>query len=217
MLAYRNKPIWVVILFLIMVIARASFISADEKDMVKITGGEFKSGEAMKTVSVKTFHVDKYEVTNKSFAKFSKDWETPSGRENHPAVEVTYFDAEAYCKSVGKRLPTALEWEKAARGSDGRVYPWGNDFDSAKANTADSEAGSTVAVGSYKSGASPYGVYDMSGNVWEWVDGWSGDDKKYRIVMGGSFFDDSNKAKVYSALQSIPDDSHTYSGFRCAK
>ncbi|HEB71719.1 MAG TPA: hypothetical protein ENI77_03765 [Nitrospirae bacterium] len=200
-----------------MIVAHASFTSAREKEMVEIAGGEFKSGAALKAINVKTFHIDKYEVTQEKIAKSIKDWEIPTGKEDHPATEVTYFDAEAYCKSVGKRLPTALEWEKAARGDDGRIYPWGNDFDSAKANTVESGAGSTVPVGSFKSGVSPYGVHDMSGNVWEWVNGWDGNDKKYRIVMGGSFFDNAKNGKVFSVLKSIPDDSHTYVGFRCAK
>ena len=81
----------------------------------------------------------------------------------------------------------------------------------------ESGANTTVAVSDYKDGKSPYGVFNMSGNVWEWVDGWSGDDKKYRLVMGGSFFDESYKSKVYSVLRSIPEDAHTYIGFRCAK
>jgi len=213
----KDKSVLLGIFVFAMIVAHASFISANEKEMVKIAGGEFKSGADSKPANVKTFQIDKYEVTQKNFAKTTKDWEIPAGKENHPATEVTYFEAEAYCKSVGKRLPTALEWEKAARGKDGRIYPWGNDFDGAKANTVESGPGSTVPVGSYKNGVSPYGVHDMSGNVWEWVDGWSGDDKKYRIVMGGSFFDGAKKGKVYATLRSIPDDSHTYVGFRCAK
>jgi len=190
---------------------------ADETPMVKIPAGDFKTGPDMKTVNVGEFSIDKYEVTNAQFKKFYNDLEFEAGKENHPVVEISYFDAESYCKSIGKRLPTDLEWEKAARGEDGRLYPWGPTFDSKKANTNESGIGSTTPVGSFKDGASPYGVMDMSGNVWEWVDAWVDADKQYRETRGGSFFDDRKKSTVIGTLKSIPDDIHTFIGFRCAK
>jgi len=194
-----------------------SFSASAESDMIKVPGGEFKSGDKGVTAKVAAFEIDKHEVTNAEFKNFNKDFSIPDGKENHPVTEITYFDAEDYCKSLGKRLPTGPEWEKAARGEDGREYPWGNDFDSTKANTLESGLTNTSAVGAYAGGASPYGVLDMCGNVWEWVDQYSSDEKKYRIVMGGSFFDKKENSKAYSILKSIPDDSHTYIGFRCAK
>ena len=188
-----------------------------ESAMVKVPEGEFKSGEAGKPVKVAAFEIDKFEVTNEEYKNFQKDFSIPAGKEKHPVTEVTYFDAEAYCKAAGKRLPTGLEWEKAARGADGRKYPWGNVFKPENANTLESSKTDTSGVGSFKDGVSPYGAMDMSGNVWEWVDQWTSDEKKYRVVMGGSFFDSQEKAMVFSILKSIPDDSHTYIGFRCAK
>jgi len=185
--------------------------------MVKVAGGSFKSGKDQRPVKVNEFQIDKFEVTNAQYKKFQKDFAVPDGRGNHPVVEISYFDAEGFCKSVGKRLPTQAEWEKAARGEDGRTYPWGNEFNSANANTLESDINDTSPVGSYKSGKSPYGAMDMCGNVWEWVDSWSGNEKKYRILMGGSYFDDANKSATYSTLTSIPDDTHPYIGFRCAK
>lgn len=196
--------------------AHASFAGSGGA-MVEVPGGEFKSGPDKKAVNVDAFKIDKYEVTFGQFAKVRKDFSAPGGMENYPVTEVSFFDAEEYCKAVGKRLPTALEWEKAARGTDGREYPWGNDFDKAKANTLESDIGKTTPVGSFKDGKSPYGAYDMTGNVWEWVDTYEGEDKRYRLVFGGSFFDDKYKGKLYATLKSIPDDSHTYIGFRCAK
>tara|TARA_B100000315_G_C14592889_1_gene596924 strand:- start:7589 stop:8257 length:669 start_codon:yes stop_codon:yes gene_type:complete len=192
-----------------------------DKTMVKVPGGEFKSGHGGHDLHVKkvkkTFYIDKYEVTNVQFKKFMKEYIFPKGKENAPATEVSYLDAEEYCKSVGKRMPTGHEWEKAARGTDHRTYPWGNDFDSKKANTLESKRQGTATVGSYPGGKSPYGALDMSGNVWEWVDAWSSEEQMYRLVMGGSFFDDKTKATTFSTLRSIEDDVHTYIGFRCAK
>ncbi len=194
-----------------------SIASSSETEMVEVKGGEFKFGKEGKVIDVKTFQIDEYEVTNALFKKFQKEFEIPAGKENHPVVEVSFFEAQDYCKSVGKRLPTHIEWEKAARGTDGREFPWGNEFIAENANTVDSGLNATAEVGSFKGGKSPFGAHDMAGNVWEWVDAWDGEDKKYRLTAGGSFFDDGRKSKIYSTLKSIPDDIHTYIGFRCAK
>lgn len=194
-----------------------TYAAGKEGIMIKIPGGKFKSGKDNKTADVKDFQIDKFEVTFAEFNKYDKETEVPAGKENHPVTEISYFDADGYCKSLGKRLPTRFEWEKAARDGDGRKYPWGNEYNSKKTNSQETGIGGTAAVGSFKSGKSPYGVMDMSGNVWEWVNAWAGKDKKYRLVMGGSYFEDAGKVTAYSTLQSIPDDVHTYIGFRCAK
>jgi serine/threonine-protein kinase len=185
--------------------------------MVKIPGGEFLSGPNKTKATVKDFEIDKFEVTNAQYKDAVKDHAVAAGKENNPASEVNYFDAETYCKSLGKRLPTATEWEKAARGADGRTFPWGNKGDPAKANVLESGKAATLPVGQYKEGASPLGVMDMVGNVWEWVDAYADTDKQYRLLMGGSFFDDMANSTTYSKIKSIPDDSHDYYGFRCAK
>ncbi len=214
------KNRYLVILFTICVVSifvKISHAESKGAPMVKIPGGEFKSGSDKKISNVKEFYIDKYEVPFFEFKKFDKTLEVPEGKGAYPVAEVSYFEAAAYCKSLGKRLPTAIEWERAAGGDGDRKYPWGNEFNSDKANTMEAEIGGTVPVSSYKSGQSPYGAVNMSGNVFEWVNAWSGPDKKYRLQMGGSYFDGKEKSTVSSTLQSIPDDVHPYTGFRCAK
>jgi len=195
----------------------ASTAIAAESEMVSVAAGEVKSGGETKAVKVKAFQIDKHEVTFAQFNSFNKEFTIPDGMENHPVTEVTFFDAEEYCKHVGKRLPTGAEWELAAGGADGRLYPWGNEFDSKKANTLENGQNRTAPVTAYANGASPSGALNMSGNVWEWVDQFESSEKQYRLVMGGSFFDKSDHCTIKSSLKSIPDDSHTYIGFRCAK
>ncbi|MBI3621429.1 MAG: formylglycine-generating enzyme family protein [Nitrospirae bacterium] len=150
-----------------------------------------------RTVYLKSFYIDQYEVTNRQYADYvktgrgyapatwnftqhplgrqGKRWPVgtlPPGEENHPVTDTDWYDARAYCAWAGKRLPTEAEWEKAARGTDGRQFPWGNDVDPRKANTMESGLQWARAVGSYPEDVSPYGVYDMIGNVAEWVSDW---------------------------------------------
>lgn len=151
------------------------------------------------TVYLDAFWIDRTEVTNAQYRKCVEagtcraptacDWGDPTygdaSKADHPVVCVSWDDARTYCEWAGARLPTEAEWEKAARGSDGRLYPWGNTFDGSALNFCDrncefvwkdtnAEDGyaRTAPVGSYPSGASPYGALDMAGNVWEWVNDW---------------------------------------------
>ena len=137
------------------------------------------------------YRIGKYPVTNAEYKRFVDEtghtsptnyngtllWDDnnyPAGKGNHPVVGTSWYDARAYCEWLGKktgkpyRLPTEAEWEKAARSTDAREYPWGNDFDKTKCNTSESEIRATTPVGIYLDGASPYGALDMAGNVWEW-------------------------------------------------
>ena len=178
----------------------ATIVGNDRAEMVLVPAGEFSMGDDQDDdekpthrVYLDAFYIDKYEVTNAHFQQFvqamghrtqaeragdNMTWRAPrgsgssiAGLEQHPVVRVSQEDAKAYCTWAGKRLPTEAEWEKAARGTDGRIYPWGNQFDSKRGNFAGRTKG-TVPVGSYEGGQSPYGAHDMAGNVWEWVADW---------------------------------------------
>lgn len=136
-------------------------------------------------VRIPSFFIDHYEVTNKQYKDFvdvvnrhvPNDWVSgtfPAGKDQFPVIYVNWYDANDYCRWKGKRLPTEEEWEKAARGPDGLKYPWGNIFSTDKAFIAGGAVmfGSSRAVGDFEAGKSPYGVYDMIGNVWEWTHSW---------------------------------------------
>jgi formylglycine-generating enzyme required for sulfatase activity len=131
------------------------------------------------------FFIDRYEVTHAQYKTFidasghvaPEDWiggRFAPERADYPIAFVAWYDANDYCKWAGKRLPTEAEWEKAARGPNGLRYPWGNDFKAENANVSTSASlfGTAKAVGRYEAGKSPYGAYDMIGNVWEWTDSW---------------------------------------------
>ena len=128
------------------------------------------------------YYIDQYEVTNAEYAAFLKEsgqappphWKEGTyapGDDTYPVVMVRWDEAQAYCRAKGGRLPSEAEWEKAARGTNGDIYPWGNTFDVQKANIG-GFSGGLRPVGSYKAGKSPFNVYDMIGNVWEWTADW---------------------------------------------
>lgn len=183
-------------------------------------------------VSVAPFLMDVTEVTNDEFAAFMQatGYQAAAvqlGEGNHPVSRVTWDDASAYCTWAGKRLPTEAEWEFAARGTDGRVYPWGNDWDPAKANGRESGIRGTTAVGSFGAGASPFGLLDMAGNVREWTADWY--DKypgssyystyfnQFRVHRGGGWFDDSGDLRAANRNGGPPDSANDDLGFRCVK
>ena len=156
---------------------------------VLIPAGKFLMGTDLKNadaasrpqhpINLNAYRIDKYLVTNAQYARFiaatghraPSDWKSGKVQQGtllHPVTLVNWYDAVAYAKWVGKRLPTEAEWEKAARGTDGRRWPWGNNMDPARLNTY-YNVGSASDVTTYTNGVSPYGVFDMAGNVDEWV------------------------------------------------
>lgn len=202
------------------------------------------------------FYIGKYPVTNEQYAVFVKaakhkaprhwkqGWKQskiPVGKENHPVVNVSWDDAAAFCQWLSQasgrvfRLPTEAEWEKAARGTDGRLYPWGNQWDKSNLNSSEVGPGDTTPVGRYSpSGDSSYGVGDMCGNVWEWCTDWY-DEKEYqrwpttvakdpagpkqgggRVLRGGSFSSDQDFARCACRNWSFKNDWYNLRGFRVA-
>jgi formylglycine-generating enzyme required for sulfatase activity len=217
----------------------------DIKEVKKIYGNKggmegylYESEKPKRKVYVKSFFIDKYEVTNAQYKKFidatgyppPRHWSNgmyPSGKAHYPVLFISWYDAKEYAKWAGKRLPTEEEWEKAARGKDGRIYPWGGKYDPVLTSTAEAilenilEAICNVntgnPVGTASGDLSPYGVHDMGGNVREWTDSWFSSGKEKKVVKGGSWVDLSPKARCASkdgiALKAV---SHII-GFRCVK
>jgi formylglycine-generating enzyme required for sulfatase activity len=176
----------------------------DGKEMVRVPAGKFLYGYPEVKRELPEFWTDRTPVTNAEYARFvaatghkpPKHWggkAPPKELADHPVVYVSWRDAAAYAKWAGKRLPTEEEWEKAARGTDGRRYPWG-DWEDGRCNTKEAGLNSTTPVGYYSpDGDSPYGCVDMAGNVWEWT---STKVVDRRVARGGA------KARVRSALSS---------------
>ncbi len=194
-------------------------------NMVIVEGGKTIVGYAKtrREVEVSTFYMDKYLVSNRDYSYFleenkrkpPKDWvggSYPLGKADHPVVYVSHEDALEYCKWKGKRLATVEEWERAARGSDGLIYPFGSSFSRGICNTAESNIKDTSQVHKHKQCVSPYGIYDMAGNVWEWTS--SIENGKY-ILKGGSFKDGADKAVTYANRKENGSKMDKNIGFRC--
>ena len=156
-----------------MAAAPARTIGAKGGEMVLVEAGGFLAGEKKQADTLPAFYIDKTEVSNAAYAQFCQETghALPKGfaadRRDYPVVNVLILDARAFAEWAGKRLPKGREWEKAARGTDGRLYPWGNDADTARANVG---SGRLLPVSDLPAGASPCGALSLSGNVWELVD-----------------------------------------------
>ena len=193
------------------------------------------------TVTLPAYEIARFPVTVAEYACFvraihgePKDWKSQLAKLDHPVVNVTWHDAMAFAAWLAERtgewwrLATEAEWEKAARGIDGRTYPWGDSFDKARCNTEESGIGTTTPVGSYPNGASPCGAQDMVGNVWEWTsslynsypysqtDGReSPDSTRHRVLRGGSWCEDTRGVRAACRLgDDRPGYFSDYIGFR---
>ncbi|HNT76340.1 MAG TPA: SUMF1/EgtB/PvdO family nonheme iron enzyme [Anaerolineae bacterium] len=210
--------------------AEEETLRSDVGGMVTVSGGRFILGSDVpgatprQEVNLPTFKMDKYEVTYAQYQVFVAEtgraapWGTyPTERAAHPVGSVAWEDARAYCEWAGKRLPTSAEWEKAARGAEGFIYPWGNTWKEGLANTKEAAINTTQAVGSYPDGASPYGALDMAGNVWEWVDDWAEPEQSRKIIRGGAWNAIADWTQAYKTNAVRPTETRDYIGFRCAR
>ncbi len=213
--------------------------------MVRIPQGPFSYGDEKTKISIAhDYYMDMYPVTNAAYATFieaggyekESHWSQEGwrwrkeenvkqpeywnknkwNRANHPVVGVSYYEAEAYAKWAGKRLPTEQEWEKAARGTDGREYPWGHEFDEKFCNSLSGrEKEGTMPVDAYPQGQSPYGCYDMAGNVWEWCASGYDHKKKWVVLRGGSWGNAARSLRSSNRDGFRPSSRYFYFGFRC--
>lgn len=222
------------------------YLSKDGAVMVEVKAGKFIMGSpetgGLAEKNLGLFLIDKTEVTckqyqkflqenpdwkkggrealNKADANYLKDWtgdQFPQGKGDHPVVWVSLYAAQAYAKWVGKRLPSEMEWEKAARGTDGRPYPWGKEEPTHNQCNFGLKEKGTLPANSMEEGASPSGCLHMAGNVWEWCS----DDYKeegmegLKVLKGGSFKNLPLNLKTYYRLGESPEVCDDHIGFRC--
>lgn len=196
----------------------------DGKLMTMVEAGDFLRGSDNESAWLPSFFIDVFPVTNAEYAKFvvATDRKPPEHWNNgrcpehlfdHPVVFVTWRDATAYAARAAKELPSARQWEKAARGTRGDIYPWGSQLTPAKCNVREAGIGGTTPVNRYHSGVSPYGAYDMCGNTWEWC---STQSEPARYELKGSAFTSpffrATPSEFNDASADMLDDD---TGFRC--
>ncbi|MGH7207631.1 MAG: formylglycine-generating enzyme family protein [Nitrospiraceae bacterium] len=232
-------------------------IKGEDAPMVMIAAGEFAMGvdgtiglddeRPRHMVWLDAYHMDLYEVTTSRYARFlAATGRTPpwlwdmvnlAVHGDRPVIGVDWNDADAYCRWAAKRLPTEAEWEKAARGTDERQFPWGNHAPTTEvANFAVgarfSYSQALMPVGRYEKGKSPFGLFDMAGNVWEWVQDWykadyyvetparnptGPEEGQFKVLRGGSWSELPKYLLTYGRFKLPPTTQNSYTGFRCAK
>ena len=202
--------------------------SSHEAEMIVIPAGPFLMGDKLETVELPEYHIAKYPVTNADYFHFVeatghrrpdhwlRNGSYPPELARHPVVLVSWESAVAYTEWLGGRLPTEAEWEKAARGADGRVYPWGNDFIAENCNTSESSSEGTRPVDAHLGGASSYGLIDMAGNAWEWTSTYYQENEQWRVLKGGAWdYKGIKDTRCAFRVYFQPDFRNAAVGFRC--
>ncbi len=237
-------------------IGTAKTSNIDGMEMVYVPAGDFTMGfdrgskkdmAPGHTVFLDAFWIDRTEITNAQYAMCvsAEACDEPEDKTSHnrvkyyngeqyanyPVINISWNDAADYCKWASRTLPTEAQWEKAARGSNARIYPWGNTIPSTSLANYNNPMGDTVHTGNYPDGASLYGAFDLAGNVREWTADWydetyyktsqkenpQGPDFGYkRTIRGGSWGDDMSNIRVFVRWGSIPITRSNNIGFRCA-
>jgi len=207
---------------LILTVLPTENLYGNEPKMVLIPAGEFNTGTPNKLIHLDSFYIDKTEVTQKEFEEVMGSTNFFFKGEDHPAEQISWYKAESYCKKLDKRLPTQLEWGKAAKGKAKTKYFWGKNPDPNYAwYGGDYDLGHHP-VGKKK--PNPFGLFDTSGNVWEWTSSkdterskFSGEILDKRIAMGGAFNVSANLITLDSRLSLYAKSRLFNVGFRCAK
>jgi formylglycine-generating enzyme required for sulfatase activity len=205
-----------------------------------VPAGTFVMGEGVDAheVELSQYEIGKYPVTVQEFGKYVAEggrepdqWENQVLYPNRPVVYVSWHDASAYCVWAGVRLPTEAEWERAALGTEERLYPWGNqEPDPTRANFRYTKLGAPTPVGIFPRGATPEGIQDLAGNVWEWVADWYGEYPKEkqrdpkgpetgqeRVMRGGSWLREPESLRASYRSKFEPEYCYSSFGFRCAR
>ena len=224
---------------------------SDEKgaEMILIPAGPFVMGsndnqaaaKPAHTVTLGDYYIDKYEVTNEQFLACVEAGVCSGGSRRlynstwvgHPVMDVTWFQAQQFCEWRGGSLPTEAQWEKAARGTDERIFPWGNDPVTCERARYGACGWFTVPVGQHPTGVSPFGVHDMAGNVWEWTKDWYKSDyftvspaenptgpetdTGYKSTRGGAWFYQAGLMTSIWRNHAPPTAAYSYLGFRCIR
>jgi formylglycine-generating enzyme required for sulfatase activity len=234
-------------------VLRAQIAPGVYVDLVRVPPGKFLMGSdpasdenaqkdemPRREIELGEFWIAKFPLTVAQFTSFTSatnrltPFDYPQ-KSDYPITSVSWFDALVFCRwasdNTGKewRLPTEAEWEKAARGTDGRIYPWGNEFDAVRCNSAEGKANGTTAVEEFSTGVSPYGAWDMVGNVWEWTNDWYRADAyvraaeqnpqgpetgSYKALRGGAWFSDQFHVRAADRTHINPENRYDYVGFR---
>lgn len=209
-------------------------------ELIRIPGGSFLYGGGKRQIDLPEYWIGRYPVTNAQYKRFldanpqqripywDTDWARPynwdekrrsypADKTDHPVVLVSWHDAKAFCEWAGLLLPTEEQWEKAARGTGGREWPWGNEWVEHRANTSEAGIKDTTPVGKYSpQGDSPSGCADMAGNVWEWTDSWYDETQRGRVLRGGSWLSNQWFARVSVRRYGTPGLAYYNYGFRVA-